>query len=143
MGITHDQITLVTKNLTQSQVIFSNETSQSDCLRYKDIKIVLADDEHITLLVPPSSCSKGHNLSLYVFKNEKQVRTLKKMPRDKSILKCVVLHGKIEEFMPIDEEIAEITMKLTDKVMEYWKEFIQNIEDKQEKISQLFWKYRE
>ena len=141
--MTPDQITLVTKNLTQSLVIFSNETSQSDCLRYRDIKIILADDQHITLLIPPASCSQGHHLSLYVFKNDKQLRVLKKMPQDKSVLKCMVLHGTIEEFMLIDEDIAEVTLQLTDKVMEYWKSMIQGIEKKQEDVSSLFAKYRE
>ena len=143
LNMSPDHITLVTKNLTQSYVIFSNETSQSDCLDYRDIKIILADDEHITLLVPPSACSQGHHLSLFVFKNDKQLRVLKKMPNDRSVLKCMVLHGTIEEFSLIDEQIAEVTLKLTDKVMEYWKSMIDAIEKKQENVSQLFAKYRE
>ena len=72
-----------------------------------------------------------------------KLRVLKKMPQDKSVLKCMVLHGTIEEFTPIDEEIAEITLKLTDKVMEYWKSMIDGIEKKQEDVSKLFAKYRE
>ena len=55
----------------------------------------------------------------------------------------MVLHGTIEEFSLIDEQIAEVTLKLTDKVMEYWKSMIDAIEKKQENVSQLFAKYRE
>ncbi len=65
------------------------------------------------------------------------------MPNDRSVLKCMVLHGTIEEFSLIDEQIAEVTLKLTDKVMEYWKSMIDAIEKKQENVSQLFAKYRE
>ncbi len=143
MSISHDQITLVTKNLSQSWIIFSNDTSKSDCIKYRDIKILIADEEHITLLVPPSACSVGHNLSLFIFKNDKQVRTLKRMPQDKSILKCSTVNGKVQEFDLIDENLAEITLKITDRVLDYWKSFTDQIDKKQERVSELFTKYRE
>ncbi len=142
MTVNEKSITLVTKSLTQSQVIFVNETSNVECIRYKDIKLVLAEENQVTLLIPPNTCTIGHHLFLFIFQNDKQLRNMKRIPKDRSVMKCITLHGTVTELFSIDDSITEVTLKITDKVMEYWQGIIKNIDTKQDQVSELFWKYR-
>lgn len=57
-------------------------------------------------------------------------------------MKCITLHATVTEVFEIDKDIIEVTLKITDRVMEYWKDIIEKIDKKQENVSNLFWKYR-
>lgn len=137
-----NKIILATKKLTKSHIIFSNHTSQSDCIDYQKINFLFANDNEITITVPKKTCASGHNLSLYIFDNDKQLRNLKSMPQDKSILKCWIINGVINQSDDFDEETIEITVSLNDKLNETWNNFVNEINQKQEKVSEIFNKMR-
>ncbi len=136
------KITLATKKLSKSYMIFTNSTSQQDCIDYRDIKFIYADEMEFTLLVPIKSCAEGHHINLYIFDDNKQLKKLKKMPNDKSTLKCHVINGNISHFEKIDDELAEVTIQITDKVNEFWDSYISKIEERQDKVSEIFERYR-
>jgi hypothetical protein len=140
--MTLKKITLATKKLSKSYMIFSNATSQQDCIEYKNINFIMADEMEFTLVVPIKSCAEGHHLNLYIFDNDKQLRKLKKMPTDKSTLKCHVINGNISTFEKVTDELAEITISITDKVNEFWESYINQIEERQENVSAIFDRYR-
>ncbi|WP_034732757.1 hypothetical protein [Bacteriovorax sp. Seq25_V] len=135
-------IVLATKKLNRSFFIFSNQTSQQDCLDYKNISLVYVDVDSISLVVPKKSISEGHQISLYVFENNKQLKTLNSMPRDKSILKCEVINGLVIQSDTFDKDLNEIQITVNSKNNEYWEQMITSIEAKQETVSQAFYKYR-
>lgn len=136
------KIVIATKKLSKSSIIFTNTTSMHDCIEYKNINFIFADEGEITLSIPSKKCTTGHHLSLYIFDNDKQLRKLSKMPKDKSVLKCKVVNGTVQSIEEISPETSEITLKITDKVNEFWDGFVEEIESKQEKISEIFQRYR-
>lgn len=140
--MTNNQIILATKKLDRSFIIFSNTTSQSDCLSYQSIQLLMIDNKEITLIVPKKACADGHHITLYVFENEKYLKNLKSMPNDKSILKCWVINGIINFYEGIDENLAEITLKLNEFLNESLNRYISDIEIKQEHVSNIFNRYR-
>ncbi|WP_157680077.1 hypothetical protein [Bacteriovorax sp. DB6_IX] len=140
--MTSRKITLATKRLSKSYMIFSNSTSQQDCIDYKEINFVLADEKDFTLIVPTKSCAEGHHLNLYIFDNDKHLRKLKKMPSDKSTLQCHVINGNISHYEKITDDHAEITLTITDKVNDFWDSYIEQIEQRQENVSTIFDRYR-
>jgi len=140
--MTLKKITLATKTLSKSYMIFSNATSQQDCIEFQNINFIFADENEFTLLVPLKSCAEGHHINLYIFGNDKQLRKLKKMPSDKSTLKCHVINGNISHFEKVSDDVAEITLTITDKVNEFWDSYIEQIEERQESVSAIFDRYR-
>lgn len=135
-------IILATKKLSRSFFIFSNQTSQQDCLDYKNISLIYVDDESISLVVPKKSISEGHQISLYVFDNNKQLKTLNTIPKDKSILKCDVINGVITHSDQFDDDLIEVQITVNSKNNKFWGNMISFIENKQEEVSQTFHRYR-
>jgi len=137
-----NHIILATKKLSRSYFIFSNQTSQLDCLDYNKISLLYVDIDNLSLVVPKKSISEGHHLSLYIFQNSKQLKTISAMPRDKSILKCDVINGIVGQTFPFDEDLLEIQITVNGKNNEFWNNMVSDIESKQEEVSNKFNKYR-
>lgn len=137
-----NNIVIATKKLTKSHIIFSNTTSQFDCIDFKKINFLFANENEITITVPNKTCASGHHITLYIFENDKQLRSLKSMPNDKSILKCSIINGVVTHFDSFDDQLSEATIELNEKVNEFWQKFVDNIESKQNRVSDIFDKYR-
>lgn len=140
--MSNNTVILATKKYSRNFIIFSNHTSQNDCIDYENIDFVFATEDEVTLYVPIKSCAQGHNLSLYIFENEKSLKNLKSMPRDKSILNCWVINGFISFYEKINDETAEISVTLNETLNESFNKFITGIDSKQEFVSQIFNRYR-
>lgn len=140
--MSNNTVILATKKYSRNFIIFSNHTSQNDCLDYENIDFVFATENEITLYVPIKSCAQGHNLSLYIFENDKTLRNLKSMPKEKSVLNCWVINGYINFFEKVTDTSAEISLILNETLNESFNKFIQSIDSKQEFVSNIFDRYR-
>lgn len=136
------KVTIATKKRSKCYVVFSNTTSLLDCLAYKDISLLIAQEEELTLIVPIRSCAKGDRISLYIFENDKFLRKLKRLPEDRTLLGCEMINGIIEQHDKVTDQLAEVMIRITDNSGCFVDKITKRIESRQENVSLVFKRYR-
>ncbi len=119
------------------QVVFHNDTSETDCLESTQCKIFEIKEDQMVIAVPKMSCNIGHYLTIYILNSPAPVKLLK-LDKEKMLKKSAMFSGRVDSVELSQNEYQNlITVQLLQYDSYRWPRIIDMIRSMQEKISEL------
>ena len=116
--------------------IVANTTTRTQVLNTKQVRILELTEKGALLMLPKSSCSKGHMLMIFVFPNQRDVK-IKRIPTNMNVPNSVSFTAKVSSIEDIKEPLARVEVEFYQRVGGQWKKFTDGISERQKAIDKL------
>lgn len=136
------KVELITKNASKTFPIIYNKSKNIDFRDYNSVFINEISEKELKITVPIFLCSMGHILVIYLFDKEDEVKNIEKIPSPELEARSLMIEGEIIALEQIDENKITTTLALRRGHIKGWQNYLNERESKQNKISDIFDKYK-